>query len=133
MTNTTTTPTRDRRAPLTIRVAATLLALLALWHGAGVTFFTLVATADPFGPVLGFTAVAVAGAVTALAAVPGLLRGNRAAWLVALCWAIAFGYWTAYKIPVEDEPEGLVLLAVDLLLLGMLLAPTTRRHNTLRS
>lgn len=134
MTDTTTTPTaRNRRAPLTTRAAAVLLVLLALLHGAGVAFFTLVASPDPFGPVLGFTAVALAAAVTALAAVPGLLRGSHPAWVVALCWAGAFAYWTAYKIPVEDEPEGLVFLAVDLLLLGLLLAPATRRHTAVGS
>ena len=127
--STTDTRAQTRRtAPITTRSAAALLAVLAIFHGYGVFYFTVLAPEAPLGAVLGFTAVAVAAALVALAAVPGLLRGYPAAWTVALCWAVALAYWTAYKAPVEDEPEALIFLALDGVLLALLMAPASRRH-----
>lgn len=98
-----------------------MLALLALAHAAGVIYFTLVVPDDPVGPGLLFGAVAVAGAVTALAAVPGLLRHSLVAWIIALCWIVAVGFWGVYKIAYEDETEGLIAQGLGYILITLLI------------
>lgn len=127
----TTLSSPTRRAPNAVRAAAVLLPVLALVSSAGVVTFTLFLVADPLTPVLVFTAMFLATAVTAvtaIAAVPGLLRGDRTAWLVAVVWSAAFSYWSVYKVFTYPEFEATPLLAAGLLLLGLLCLPATRRH-----
>lgn len=124
----TTLSSPTRRAPGAVRAAAVLLPLLALASSAGVVMFTLFLIADPMTPVLVFTAMFLATAVTAIAAVPGLLRGDRTAWVVAVAWSAAYSYWSVYKVFTYPEFEAAPLLAAGLLLLGLLCLPATRRH-----
>lgn len=103
------------------RASAALLALLTLAHAAAVIYFVLIVPDDPLGPGLLFGAVAVAGAVTALAAVPGLLRHSLVAWIIAICWIVAITFWGVYKIAYENEIEGLIAQALGYLLIALLI------------
>jgi hypothetical protein len=123
----TTSPSPVRtRAPLGARVAVVLLALLVLAHVVGGVLFGLVWADDPLDPGLVFLAMVVAGGATALAAIPGLLRGDRTAWLLATGWTVAFDYWTVYKVFTYPEMSSLPHLVVGLLLLGLLVSPSVR-------
>ena len=127
-TPTTSSPTTlATRTPLAARVAAGLLALLVLAHVTGGVLFGLVWADDPVGPGLVFLAAVVAAGVTALASIPGLLRGDRTAWLLATGWTVAFDYWTVYKVFAYPEWSSLPHLVVGLVAAGLLLTPSVRR------
>jgi hypothetical protein len=129
MTTLTATGARTR-APLTVRAAAVLFALLVTASTFGLVMFTVVWTDDPVGPGLVFAAVALAAAVTAVAAIPALLRGDRTGWLVVLGWTVAYDYWTVYKVFGLPEYESWPFLVAGLALLALLAAPATRRSLT---
>ena len=67
--------------------------------------------------VIGFAAII--GIIAAIA-IPGLLRGDRTAWLLAAGWTVAFDYWTVYKVFTYPELSSLPHLVVGLVLLGLL-------------
>lgn len=124
---TTTTPyvaaTARRNAALTAaRVVAGVLGGLQL---AGMTYFGLVAPEEAVwvgpwvdAPVVGLM---LAGLLLKLAVAvgPGLDRGRRIA-LGQLAVALGVAV-TLVKIPVYDEPEGVVFIGADLVLLTLLL------------
>ena len=122
-----TTPAPRTRAPLTVRAAGALLALLVTVSTFGLVMFTVVWTDEVFGPGLVFAAVALAAAATAAASIPALLRGDRTGWLVALGWTVSFDYWTVYKVFGLPEFESWPFLVAGLALLALLAAPATRR------
>jgi hypothetical protein len=124
----TATAPATRRAPAAVRAAAALLVLLVLVSSAGNIYFSFVFPTQVFTPLLVFTAIFLATAATALAAVPGLLRGDRTAWLIALGWTVAYDYWSVYKVFVGPEYESAGFLVAGLLLLALLSLPATRRH-----
>lgn len=121
-----TTVRPSRRAGVAAWAAAALLALLVAANLVGVVMFGLVWADDPVGPGLVFLMVVVVTGLTALAAVPGLLRGDRTAWAVATVWAVAYEYWTVYKVFGELEWISLPHLAVGAALLGLLALPSVR-------
>lgn len=121
------------KTPIPLTAGAVLLVLLTLASSTGVLLFAFVWTDQVLTPGLVFAAVALATALTALAAVPRLLHGDRTAWLVALGWAIAFSYWSVYKVFGESEYESIGFLVAGLLIVALLAAPATRRHVTARN
>ena len=125
-----TTPAPRTGAPLTVRAACVLLALLVTVSMFGLVMFTVVWTDDAVGPGLVFAAVALAAAATAVASIPALLRGDRTGWLVVLGWTVAFDYWTVYKVFGLPEYESWPFLVAGLALLALLAAPATRRSLT---
>lgn len=125
-TNTTTTGTSRTRPGPTIVVAAALLVLQALVSGAGMVYFGLFYGEVGVGAV--FTAVGIAQHATGLATLPGLLRGARTPWLVAIGYAWSYSFWSVYKTFAEGETSSTAFLVVGLALLGLLLAPATRRR-----
>jgi hypothetical protein len=88
--------------------------------------FGLVWSDDPVGPGLVYLAAVVVTALTALAAVPGLLRRERLGWSVVTAWAIAYEYWTVYKVFGMPEWSSLPHLVVGAVLLGVLALPSVR-------
>ncbi len=118
---------------LPVLVAACLLTLLALVHSIGLVVFAVIVPDEVLHPGLVFAAVAFAAAVTAVAAIPGLLRGRRTAWLVTLGWTVTLSYWGVYKVFVEREYESIGFLVVSLLIVALLLTPAARRHIADRS
>lgn len=114
------------RAPLALRVAATLLVALMTVSTAGLVLFGLVWADDPVGPGLVFAAVVLAGMGTALAALPGMLRGDRTRWLVVVGWVVAYDYWSVYKVFGEQEFESWGFLLTGLVIAVLLAAPTVR-------
>lgn len=110
MTLTAPSPTRTS-APLAVRAAAGLLALLATTSTAGLLMFGFVWSDDPFGAGLVFTAFMLVTAVTALAALPALLRGEALGWATTALWATCYTYWSVYKVFGEREFESAGFLA----------------------
>lgn len=73
-------------------------------------------------------AVGLAKHATGLATLPGLFRGARIPWLVAIGYAWSYSFWCVYKVFAEEEISSVPYLVVSLALLGLLLAPATRRR-----
>lgn len=119
------TTTAVRRSPVRI-AAAVLLTLLALVTAFGTVMFTVVL---PTEKLVGWAVVALAGIVVALGSVPGLVRGSRVSWTVALCWAVALGYWSLYKVLVEGEVESLAFLAAEVAIIVLLILPAGRPRS----
>ncbi|MGA8258202.1 MAG: hypothetical protein WB767_16660 [Nocardioides sp.] len=127
-----TTTTLPRKAgassPRIVRSAAALLALTALVSTFGTVMFGFVWGDNEIGSGLVFTAFAIATAVTAVAALPSLLRGSSLAWAVTLGWTCSFAYWSVYKAFVEEEVVSGVLLAAALVVAFLLTRPAARAH-----
>lgn len=124
------TPTRS---PLTVRVAAALLVLLAAVSTFGMIMFGLVLSEDPIGAGTVFVAFGIAAAVTAVASVPRLLRGDRLAWSICLIWGCSYTYWSVYKVFAEEEFESVGFLTAGIGVVCMLLARSTREHARVRA
>ena len=124
-------PTPARRAPLPVRAAAALTVPLVGVSGLGLTMFGVVWNDDLVSPSLVFTVVALVGLLTALAALPSLLRGDRAGWLLSTGWAAAYSYWSVYKVFVEEEFESTPFLVAGVLVCALLLTRGARRHADL--
>jgi hypothetical protein len=119
------TSTVSTRTPLRI-VTAVVLGLLALALLAGTVMFTLVL---PEVKLVGWAVVVVVTVAAALWSVPGVARGSRTSWTVALCWVVSYLYWGLYKVFVEGETESLVFTAVQVALIVLLLLPAVRPRS----
>lgn len=116
------------RAPLPVRFAAGLLVLLAAVSSFGVVMFSFFWGDSGLGAGAVFAAVALTAAVTAVAAVPSLLRGQPAGWAVTTGWATAYTYWSVYKVFAEGEFQSAGFLVAAIVLLTLLLTPRARSH-----
>lgn len=117
-----TTTSAPTRSPVRI-AAGVLIGLLALALAAGTVMFTLVL---PEQKLVGWAVVAVAGSLVALWSVPGVVRGSRTSWTVALCWLVAYAYWGLYKVLVEGETESIGFTVAQVVILALLLVPAGR-------
>lgn len=140
MSATTTTATAPiatrRRAPWTVHLAAVPLALMTAVTCVGAVYFgthddpTRPASAPEPGSWQAWVLIAVllAYAVTALATVPGLYRGSRPAWTVAVGFVAAHLLFGSLKFFGLGEDAALVFLVGDLVVGAALLAPATRSY-----
>lgn len=124
----TVTPRSSVRSPLVVRAGAALLVLLAAASTFGLVMFSFVWGDHGVGVGVVFSVVAVGAAVTAVAAVPSLLRGERAGWAIAFVWACCYSYWSVYKVFAEEEFESAVLLAVGVGIVALLSTGRARAH-----
>jgi hypothetical protein len=120
---------RALRPPVTLWVITVLTLLLALVSSYGSIYFSFYfENPDPgigsWAFVAGFIAIAVTGAASAIAA----LRGSRTGWRVLVGYGVLGILWCIAKLMFWQEAEALVFGAVNLLILGMLFAPRTRRY-----
>lgn len=130
----TTTPTKAPTRPnLALVAARVLVGLSGASTLAGVVFFVVVVPEEAVWagpwldvPVVGLMVLAaLLKLVVALA--PGLDAGRRVRLgLLAVGLALAV---TLVKIPVYDEPEGVMFLAVDVVLGGVLLLARRRTRH----
>ena len=116
------------RSPLTVRAAAALLVLLATASTFGTVMFGFVWDDEPFGAGLVFVAFMLATAVTAIAAVPSLLRGEALGWAVNFGWACCYTYWSVYKVFGEREFESTGFLLAGCGVVALLASRTARVH-----
>jgi hypothetical protein len=117
------------RPPVTLWVTTVLTLLLALVSSYGSIYFSFYfEDPDPgigsWTFVAGFIAIAVTGAASAIAA----LRGSRTGWRMLAGYGVLGILWCIAKLVFWQEVEALVFGAVNLLILGMLFAPRTRRY-----
>ena len=117
-----------RRSPLAVRAAAGLVVLLAAVSTAGLLLFSVVWSDDPLGPGVVFTAFMLATAVTAVAAVPSLLRGTVTGWAVTGVWGCCYTYWSVYKVFGEQEFESAGFLAAGCGVVALLATRSAREH-----
>jgi hypothetical protein len=116
------------RSPLAVRAAAGLVVLLATASTAGLLLFGVVWSDDPLGPGVVFTAFMLATAVTAVAAVPSLLRGSLIGWAVTGLWGCCYTYWSVYKVFGEQEFESAGFLAAGCGVVALLATRSAREH-----
>lgn len=116
------------RSPWFVRAAAALLVLLAAASTAGVVLFSVIWNDDPISSGAVFAAFMIVTAVTAVAAVPALLRGEATGWAVTLLWACCYTYWSVYKVFAEAEFESVGFLATGVAVVGLLSTRAARRH-----
>jgi hypothetical protein len=121
------------RSPLSVRAGAALLVLLAAASTFGVVMFGFVWADDPLGAGTVFVAFAIAAAVTAVASVPRLLRGDRLAWSICLLWGCSYTYWSVYKVFAEEEFESVGFLAAGTGVVCLLLTRSAREHVGVRA
>jgi hypothetical protein len=118
----------DRR-PTLVRLAASLMSLLAVGQAYGAFYFSVVfQQPEVRAASVVFVALVWALSATALAAAVGLLRGHRYAHRLALAyvgWHIAF---TAAKLVFWHETEAVAFGVAAVALLALLAAPATRRY-----
>ena len=116
------------RSPLAVRAGAALLILLAASSTAGLVLFSSVWSDEPFGAGLVFTAFMLATAVTAIAAVPSLLRGEVLGWALAFGWGCCYTYWSVYKVFGEREFESAGFLLAGCGVVALLATRAARVH-----
>ncbi len=119
------------RAPIPVLAAATTVVLLAGVTSYGAVYFTFFYQHPQVsvGSLI-FVTFFLALKVSAVAATAGLVRGRRMAWRLllgyALVWEVGF---SIVKLTFWHETPALVFGGVALLVLvPLLLAPSTRRH-----
>ena len=115
-------------SPPVVRAAAALLVLLASTSTLGLVLFGFVWEDEPFGAGLVFVAFMLATAVTAVAAVPSLLRGEALGWAVTLGWGCCYTYWSVYKVFGERELESTGFLLAGCGVVALLATRTARVH-----
>ena len=120
-----TTPSAAR-APRSVRAAALLLVLLALVSTTGLLLFTFVWGEGPVGAGAVFAAFVLATTASAVAALPGVLRGRLEAWAVATVWSCCYTYWSVYKVFGEREYESAGFLAAGVALVALLTSRSAR-------
>jgi hypothetical protein len=116
------------RSPLAARAAAALLVLLAASSTFGLVMFGFVWNDEPFSAGLVFVAFMLATAVTAIAAVPSLLRGEALGWAVTFGWACCYTYWSVYKVFGEREFESTGFLLAGCGIVALLATRSARVH-----
>jgi hypothetical protein len=116
------------RSPLAVRAGAALLVLLAAASTLGVVMFGFVLADDPLGAATVFAAFMIVTAMTAVAAVPRLLRGELLGWALTFGWAICYTYWSVYKVFAEEEFESAGFLAAGIGLVALLGRRSARAH-----
>ena len=116
------------RSPLAARAAAALLVLLATSSTLGLVMFGFVWNDEPFGAGLVFAAFMLATAVTAVAAVPSLLRGEVLGWAVTFGWGCCYTYWSVYKVFGEREFESAGFLLAGCGVVALLATRSARIH-----
>ena len=127
MTVTAPAPARTR-SPRSVRAGAALLALLATVSMFGVVMFGFVWSDEPVSAATVFVAFMLATALTALAAIPRLLRGELLGWLLTFGWACCYTYWTVYKVFAEQEFESSGFLAAGIGVVWLLGSRSARLH-----
>lgn len=121
-------PPSSVRSPVAVRAAATLLVLLAAASTFGLVMFSFVWGDHGLGVGAVFSVVAVATAVTAVAAVPSLLRGDPLGWTVTFIWSCCYTYWSVYKVFAEEEFESTAFLVVGVVVVALLSTRGARAH-----
>jgi hypothetical protein len=121
-------PATAVRSPWLVRAAAALLVLLAAASTLGVVLFSLVWSDDPIGSGTVFAAFMIVTAVTAIAAVPALLRGEAVGWAVTFLWGCCYTYWSVYKVFAEEELESAGFLAAGAGVVALLSSRAARTH-----
>ena len=122
------TATSPARPPLAVRAAALLLVPLVLVSTTGLVLFTTVWGEGPIGAGAVFVAFVLATTASAVAALPGLLRGRLEAWAVVTTWSCCYTYWSVYKVFGEREYESAGLLATGVVLVALLTSRSARAH-----
>ena len=122
------TTTSAARPPLAVRAAALLLVPLALVSTTGLVLFTTVWGEGPIGAGAVFAAFVLATTASAVAALPGLLRGRLEAWAVITTWSCCYTYWSVYKVFGEREYESAGLLATGVVLVALLTSRGARTY-----
>jgi hypothetical protein len=116
------------RPPLAVRAATVLLVPLALVSTAGLLLFTFLWGEGPVGAGAVFAAFVLATTASAVAALPGLLRGRLEAWAVVTVWSCCYTYWSVYKVFGEREYESAGFLATGIALVALLTSRSARAH-----
>ena len=116
------------RPPVAVRAAALLLVPLALVSTTGLVLFTVVWGEGPVGAGAVFAAFVLATTASAVAALPGLMRGRLEAWAVVTVWSCCYTYWSVYKVFGEREYESAGLLAAGIALVALLTSRSARAH-----
>ena len=116
------------RAPLAVRAAAALLVPLVLVSTTGLVLFTFVWGEGPLGAGAVFAAFVLATTASAVAALPGLLRGRLEAWAVVTLWSCCYTYWSVYKVFGEREYESAGFLATGIAVVALLTSRSARTH-----
>ena len=116
------------RPPLAVRAAALLLVPLVLVSTTGLVLFTVVWGEGPVGAGAVFAAFVLATTASAVAALPGLLRGRLEAWAVVTVWSCCYTYWSVYKVFGEREYESAGFLAAGIALVALLTSRSARAH-----
>ncbi len=122
------TALQPARPPLAVRAAAALLVPLALVSTAGLVLFTFIRGTGPVGPGAVFAAFALATTASAVAALPGLLRGRLESWALVTVWSCCYTYWSVYKVFGEREHESVGFLATGIALVVLLTSRSARAH-----
>jgi hypothetical protein len=120
---------RPARTPWQVRVLAGIVIMLALVTSYGAIYFTFWFE-DP-EPNLGSWAFVIAFIginVVSLAAMRGLVRGSTRSHRVLVGFTILGMLWCVAKLVFWQETESLVFGVLNVVCLGLLLAPRTRHH-----
>lgn len=121
--------TPARKAPWTVKVLSTVIVLLALVTSYGAIYFTFYfENPDPGLGSWVFVTVFIAINVLATASAVALVRGSRTGWRVLVGYGVLGILWCIAKLVFWHETESLVFGASNVLALGLLAAPRTRRH-----
>jgi hypothetical protein len=121
-------PSSSVRSPVTVRAGAALLVLLAAASTFGLVMFSFVWGDHGLGVGAVFSVVAVAAAITAVAAVPSLLRGDPLGWAVTFVWSCCYTYWSVYKVFAEGEFESTAFLVAGIVVVALLSTRAARAH-----
>jgi hypothetical protein len=116
------------RPPLAVRAAALLLVPLVLVSTAGLVLFTFVWGEGPLGAGAVFAAFVLATTASAVAALPGMLRGRLEAWAVVTLWSCCYSYWSVYKVFGEREYESAGFLATGIAVVALLTSRSARTY-----
>ena len=119
------------RTPWQVRALAVVVTLLALVTSYGAIYFSFFfEDPDPGVGTWVFVTVFLSLNVTAAAAVRSLVRGTEAARRVLLGYSVLGILWCVAKLVFWQETESLVFGALNVVCLGLLVAPRTRSHTT---
>lgn len=121
--------TPARKAPWTVKVLSTVIVLLALVTSYGAIYFTFYfENPDPGLGSWVFVTVFIAINVLATVSAVALVHGSRTGWRVLVGYGVLGILWCIAKLVFWHETESLVFGTSNVLALGLLAAPRTRRH-----